>query len=186
LILRANTDPGINHRARVRVATACAASILALSGCTQAERAPEPKPPEANLEQVRFRAWRGADLAASGTAASATFRRDNGTVRALDARVDVPRPGEPAVAATAPVLSGDTRARSWRGEGGVVLTRGDVEARTASARFAEGDGSVRGDEPVVVAGPGWRLSGPAFTADPRTGDVEIHGGARLVADGVRP
>jgi hypothetical protein len=139
-----------------------------------------------NLEEIQFRAWRGGDLAASGTAARATLRRDTGTVRALDAHVDVPRPGEPGVSASAPVLTGDTRTRSWKGEGGIVLTRGDVEARTASARFAEADGRVRGDEPVVVTGPGWRLSGPAFTADPRSGDVEIHGGARLVADGVRP
>lgn len=135
---------------------------------------------------MSFRAWRGAELAASGTASSATYRRDTGAVLAEGARVAIPRPGEPGLEASAPVLRGDVRSRTWTGEGGVLLTRGDVEARTPSARFAEKDGQVRGDEPVVVSGPGWRLSGPAFTADPRSGDVEIHGGVRLRAAGARP
>ena len=45
---------------------------------------------------------------------------------------------------------------------------------------------VRGDEPVTVTGPAYRLAGPAFTADPRSGDVEIRGGVRLVAGGAPP
>jgi lipopolysaccharide export system protein LptC len=135
------------------------------------------------LEGVQFRAWREGLPSATGTAAQATYRRDTGEVRATDARVPLPRPGVPDLAVEAPVLTGDTKLRTFRGEGGVVLTRGDAVARTPSARWTEGDGLVRGDEAVEVSGPGYRLAGPAFTADPRTGDVEIRGGVRLVAGG---
>jgi lipopolysaccharide export system protein LptC len=139
-----------------------------------------------SLEGVRFHAWRGADLAASGTADRATYRRDTGAVRATHASVTVPRPGVPDLEVSAPVLTGDLRARTWRGEGGVVLTRGDAVARTPSARWSEADGMVRGDEAVEVTGPGYRMTGPAFTADPATGDVQVVGGVRLVAGGGRP
>jgi hypothetical protein len=138
------------------------------------------------MEGVRFRAWRGGDLAASGTAEQATYRRDTGAVRASTAAVTLPRPGVPDLAVSAPVLTGDLHARTWKGEGGVVLIRGDTTVRTSSARWAEVDGLVRGDEAVEVTGPGYRLDGPAFTADPNTGDVEIRGGVRLVAGGARP
>jgi hypothetical protein len=186
LIARHQTDPRIDRRHGLPAVLACAASIALFAGCTPDGTAAKPRPPEVRLDDVSFRAWRGAELAASGTAASATYHRDTGTVVAEEARVTIPRPGEPGLEATAPVLRGDVKARTWNGEGGVLLTRGDVEARTPSARFSEGDGQVRGDEPVVVSGPGWRLSGPAFTADPRSGDVDIRGGVRLRADGVRP
>lgn len=166
----------------------CAVSIAALSivGCDAAEPVEAPRPPEVALEGVRFRAWRGAELAASGTAARAVYRRDAGLVDATDARVNLPRPGTPALEVTAPALQGDLPARTWRASGGVVLTRGDASARTPSARWAEADGLVRGDEAVEASGPGYRLVGPSFTADPRTGDVDVRGGVRLVAGGARP
>ena len=138
------------------------------------------------MEGVQFRAWRGADLAASGTAARAVYLRDGGLVDAADARVTLPRPGAPDLVVAAPVLQGDLPARTWRASGGVVLTRGDASARTPSARWAEADGLVRGDETVVLSGPGYELAGPSFTADPRTGDVDVRGGVRLVAGGPRP
>jgi hypothetical protein len=138
------------------------------------------------MESVRFRAWRGADLAASGTAGRVVYRRNSGDVEGTDVRVVVPRPGLPELAVSAPRLSGDLGARTWAAGGGVVLTRGDATATTPTARWAEADGMVRGDEPVLVSGPTYRLSGPAFTADPGTGDVEIRGGVRLVAGGPLP
>jgi len=140
-------------------------------------------PPEMRLTTVQFRAYRGADLSASGVAGQAVYRRSSGQVEATDARVTLPAPGAPDLTVAAPVLVGDLAARTWSARGGVVLERGDTTANTASARYAGQDGLVRGDEPVVVTGPGYRLAGPAFTADPATGDVEIHGGVRLVATG---
>jgi hypothetical protein len=135
---------------------------------------------------VQFRAWRGADLAASGAADRVVYRRESGEVVAQDARVTVPRPGMPDLAVAAPELEGDLAARRWTARGGVVLTRGDATARTPTARWDESDGLVRGDEPVEVTGPGYRLAGPAFVADPGSGDVEIRGGVRLTAGGAVP
>jgi hypothetical protein len=166
-----------------RALPACAASILFLSGCNGGAPPARPPPPEVTLERVAFRAWRGPELRASGTADRATYRKDSGEVVAAGAHAVVPRPGVPDLAVSAPELLGDLGARSWKARGGVVLTRGDATARTPSARWTESDGIVRGDEPVEVTGPSYRLAGPAFTADPATGDVEIRGGVRLVAGG---
>lgn len=165
---------------------ACFASILLLAGCGVDAPTPEARPPEVVLESVQFRAWRGPDLAASGAADRTVYRRDTGAVVASAARVTVPRPGMPGLSVAAPELVGDLGAKTWSARGGVVLTRGDATARTSTARWAESDGIVRGDDPVELAGPGYRLSGPAFTADPRTGDVNVRGGVRLVAGGGRP
>jgi lipopolysaccharide export system protein LptC len=133
------------------------------------------------LETVQFRAYREADTSASGTASVAIYRRSSGEVEAADARVTLPGRGTPDLTIAAPVLVGDLSARTWSARGGVVLERGDAVARTASARYAGADGKVRGDEPVEVTGPGYRLAGPSFVADPASGDVEIRGGVRLVA-----
>jgi hypothetical protein len=138
------------------------------------------------LEGVAFRAWRGAELRASGTADRATYRKDAGEVVASRAHAVVPRPGVPDLVFSAPELQGDLGTRTWTARGGVVLTRGDATARTPSARWAESDGMIRGDEPVEVTGPSYRLAGPGFTADPASGTVEIRGGARLVAGGAAP
>lgn len=135
------------------------------------------------MEAIQFRAYRGADLSASGTASQATYRRNSGEIEAASARVTLPGNGTPGLTVAAPVLVGDLAARTWSARGGVVLERGDATARTASARYAGADGIVRGDEPVEVVGPGFRLAGPSFTADPATGDVEIRGGVRLVGTG---
>jgi hypothetical protein len=135
------------------------------------------------LEEVRFRAFRGGELAASGTAAKASYRRDTGAVEALDATVQVPRPGTPRLDVAARTLRGELGADAWDAEGGVVLTRGDATVRTESARWTGADGLVRGDRPVEVTGPGYRLTGSRFTADPRTGDVDVRGDVRLVAGG---
>jgi hypothetical protein len=159
---------------------------MLLSGCTGGEPPARPPPPEVTLENVTFRAWRGPELRASGTADRATYRKDSGEVVAVGAQATVPRPGVPDLAVAAPELQGDLGTRTWKARGGVVLTRGDATARTPSARWAEADGMVRGDEPVEVTGPGYRLAGPAFTADPGTGNLEVRGGVRLVAGGAAP
>jgi Ca2+-transporting ATPase len=78
-------------------------------------------------------------------------------------------------------------------DGGLVAVRDRDEARTASARYAASDGVVRGDRPIEISGPGYRLAGPAFTLDPRAATLAVRGGVRLVAGaadggrgGVRP
>lgn len=157
--------------------------MLALAGCGGSEPPASRTPPEIRLETVQFRAYRDADLSASGVAAQAVYRRGSGEVEATDARVTLPSPGAPSLTVAAPLLVGDLSARTWTGSGGIVLSRGDATARTASARYEARDGLVRGDEPVEVTGPGYRLSGPGFTADPATGDVAIRGGVRLVVAG---
>ncbi len=162
---------------------ACAASIAVLAGCDTGAPSAHPPPPGVRLEGVQFRAWREGALSASGTAARATYRKDTGAVVAEDARVTIPRPGTPDILVSAPRVEGTPGSRAWTARGGVVLTRGDATARTPSARWSGEDGQVRGDEPVVVTGPGYRLEGPSFTADPGTGDVEIRDGVRLVAGG---
>jgi hypothetical protein len=169
---------------RILALGACAASITALAGCAMPEPAAEARPPQVRLEGVQFRAWRGEALAASGTAREATYLRGSGEIDARDVEATLPRPGAPDLALRAPVLAGDLRARTWSASGGVTLRRGDATARTASARWSAEDGLVRGDEPVEIAGPRWRLAGPGFTADPETGNVEMKGGVRLVAGGL--
>ncbi|HQR30421.1 MAG TPA: hypothetical protein PLL32_08425, partial [Anaeromyxobacteraceae bacterium] len=111
------------------------------------------------MEEVRFRAFRGGDLAASGTAARAWYRRDTGAVEAEEATVQVPRSGMPGIEVAARTLRGEVGANAWDAGGGVVLTRGDVTARTESARWTGADGLVRGDRPVEITGPGYRLTG---------------------------
>jgi hypothetical protein len=132
---------------------------------------------------VEFRAYRGDALTASGRASQATYLRTSGEVTASDVQVTAPRPGTPAIDVDAPAVQGDLPSRTWTATGGVVLRRGDATARTASARWAAKEGLVRGDEPVEVEGPGYRLRGPSFTADPETGDVDVRGGVRLVVTG---
>ena len=61
---------------------ACAASILLIAGCAAGEPPGKPSPPEVGLEGVQFRAWRGAGLAASGTADRVVYRRNSGEVEA--------------------------------------------------------------------------------------------------------
>lgn len=186
MIFRAKRPRSSGSPPGLQALSACAASILFLSGCNGGEPSTRPPPPEVTLERVAFRAWRGPELRASGTADRVVYRKDSGEVIAEGAHATVPRPGVPDLSVSAPELQGDLGTRTWKARGGVVMTRGDATARTPSARWAESDGIVRGDEPMVVTGPGYRLAGPAFSADPTTGNVEIRGGVRLVAGGAAP
>ena len=139
--------------------------------------------PELKLEGVRFRMYRGEELRASGEAASATLRRDSTRVTAQDLVAILPGQGAP-VRITAPRGEGVLSKRVFSASGGVVVSQREDIARTASARFEPsegGGGLVRGDEPVVVEGTGYRLDGPRFTLDPAVGEIVIEGGAHLEA-----
>lgn len=162
----------------------CAATALMLAAC----QPPEPgraSPPELRLDDVKFRAYRGSELSMRGTAGTAVYRRQSGELTAARVEVAIPQPGGAELRVAAPVVQGDVPARAYRASGGVVATRGDDEARTPSARWSGDDGMIRGDEPVEMRGPGYRLSGPSFTLDPATGDLAIRGGVRVVASAGR-
>lgn len=138
--------------------------------------------PELKLEGVRFRLYRGDTLRASGEAEQATLRRDSTELTARNLSAVLPD-GQAGVRITAPAGEGIVRARSFSASGGVVVARGGDVARTASARFepSPGGGRVIGEEPVVVEGEGYRLTGPGFVLDPRAGEIAVRGGVKLDA-----
>jgi hypothetical protein len=114
---------------------------------------------------------------------TATLRRDSTRVTAQDLVATLPREGAPVQVAAARG-EGMLATRVFSATDGVVVSRGGDVARTKSARFepsTDGAGLVRGDEPVVVEGDGYRLGGPRFTLDPASGEIAIQGGAWLDA-----
>jgi hypothetical protein len=135
------------------------------------------------FEDVHFHAYRDSRLSASGTAAEAVYFRNSGEMAVRDADVEIPQEGPTPVRLRAPRISGDVPGRSFEAEGGLVAVRGRDEARTESARYAASDGVVRGDRPIEISGPGYRLAGPAFTLDPRAAELVVRGGVRLVVTG---
>lgn len=175
--------------------------VATLLGC----QSPDPKEarevvPELQLSDVRFRVHRGAALQASGNAPTLSYRRDSTEVVAHDVVALLHRSDGEPVRITAPVGTGVISDRRFQASGGVVLSRGTDVARTNSARYepatppagdgeapgaaappATGDGLVIGDDPLVLEGRGYTLTGPGFTLDPASGDLAIRGGARLVA-----
>src|SRR5512138_908529 len=162
---------------------AIAVSVLAAPGC----RAPRPGEarevgPELKLEGVRFRVYRGGDLRAFGDAATVSMRRDSSDLWASGIAVELPRPGDP-VRIEAPAGRGNLSSHEFTASGGITVSRGEDSARTERARFVPGDrgGLVRGDDPVVVEGRGYRLTGTGFVLDPATGVISVRGRARLVA-----
>lgn len=138
--------------------------------------------PELKLEGVRFRVYRGADLRAFGDAATVALRRDSSDLAATQVAVELPRAGEP-VRISAPAGRGNLSSDEFWASGGVTVSRGDDVARTERARFdpRERGGLVRGDDPVVVEGRGYRLTGTGFVLDPSTGVITLRGRARLLA-----
>jgi lipopolysaccharide export system protein LptC len=157
-----------------------AATILAALGCGAAPRpSTEGVAPELRLEDVRFRIYRGDVLRAEGVSETASLRRDSAELRARNLEAELPRGAVP-VRITAPAGEGSLLARTFAATGGVVVSRGDDAARTERARY-EPDGLVRGDDPVVVSGRGYRLEGNGFTLDPAAGSIAVRGGARLLA-----
>jgi len=164
-------------------ALTCALSTAATIGCKPEKPGEERAQPEMRLESVQFRAYRGGDLSAVGSADELVYRRDVGDLEARGASIQFPQEGAAPVRVSAPILIGDVPARAFEARGGIVAVRGTDEARTESARYAEADGLLRGDRPVEVTGAGYRLVGPSFTLDPRSGDLALRGGVRLVAAG---
>lgn len=176
-----------------------ALSALAASGCRAAKVSEaQAVVPELKLERVRFRVYRGDALHAFGAAETTSLRRDSSDVRAEQLDATLPREGE-AVRIAAPVGQGSLLSRVFEASGGVVASRGDDVGRTLRARFEPpapdrsgeamlgvdkpggGSGLVRGDDPVVVQGRGYRLDGAGFTLDPASKTITLRGGARLLA-----
>jgi hypothetical protein len=138
--------------------------------------------PEIRFDEVRFRAYRGAVLSATGEAVSAIYRRDTGDLAAGTVRVVLPEGGgRPEVRISAPIGQGNARSRDFLAKGGVRLERSTDVAETEEARYEGEDGLVHGDRPVAVRGRGYALEGPTFVLDPRSGLMDIQGGARLDA-----
>jgi lipopolysaccharide export system protein LptC len=160
-----------------------AISLLAAPGC-RSRKVSEAQAvvPELKLDGVRFRVYRGDALRAFGHADAASLRRDSSEVRAQQLEATLPRPVAP-VGIAAPAGQGSLLSRVFEFSGGVVASRNADVARTARARYEpdEGDGMVRGEDPVAVEGPGYRLDGTGFTLDPAAGTIVLGGGARLVA-----
>jgi lipopolysaccharide export system protein LptC len=138
--------------------------------------------PELKLEGVRFRIYGGSELRARGEAARATLRRDSTELTATDLEAVLTR-SSPPVRITAPEGRGVLASRLFSASGGVTVTRGEDVARTDRARFVPGPdgGRVVGEDPVVVEGRSYRLSGTGFTLRPASSEIEIGGRARLVA-----
>jgi hypothetical protein len=165
------------------------AALVALSvpgaGCRRATRSEAQEvTPELELTGVRFRVYRGDTLRASGEADRVSLRRDSTDLSAsgLSAVLPAEGRGEP-VRISAPQGQGVVREGRYAAAGGVTVARGEDVATTEAARFdpSPGGGIVRGDDPVVVEGKGYRLTGPGFELDPRQGEITIRGGARLEA-----
>jgi lipopolysaccharide export system protein LptC len=152
--------------------------ILAATACHQSPQS-ETKAlaPELNLERVRFRVWRGAELRARGEAREVRIRRDTTETVATELRAELPRGGTP-VTVTAPAGEGVLSASTFSVQGGVILTRGDARATTDHASYAQGpDGTaqITGDAPVAVARPGFRMNGVGFSYDLATDVLELGG-----------
>ncbi len=160
-----------------------ALSVLAAPGCRAAKVSEaQALVPELKLDGVRFRVYRGDVLSAFGDAETASLRRDSSELHAQRLDATLPRDIVP-LRITAPAGQGSLLSRVFEASGGVVASRGEDVARTSRARFEPGEGAglVRGDDPVVVQGRGYRLDGAGFTLDPAAGTIALRGGARLLA-----
>jgi hypothetical protein len=108
---------------------------LAAGGCQAAGRGDKVQevqevPPGISFEGLRFRAYRGSALAASGEADRAAFRRDTTDLEAQDIRVLLPgNQGEAPHRVRAPRGRGNLRAGEAHLTGGVtvVLRAGQEE-----------------------------------------------------------
>lgn len=156
---------------------------LALGGCgaRQSQEVQE-VPPGITFEGFRFRAYRGAGLAASGQAARASFRRDSTDLLAESISVRLPgRPGERDTVVTSATAEGNLRARELVAAGGVTATRGPAVATTERVRWDGAERLIEGDDPVTLRGPGYALDGPGFVLDPDAATVRITGRGTLRA-----
>jgi len=170
-----------------------ALALVALAGCRPA-RPSETRElvPELVMEGVRFQVDRAGETRASGEATRVTYRRDTTDVTASGLGLVLSEAGERPVRIAAPSGQGVTSERRFGVTGGIRAERAGDVATTASATFepaqpaAGGEGppgpaQVHGDQPVVVEGEGYRLTGAGFRLDPATREIVLTGGARLVA-----
>jgi hypothetical protein len=145
--------------------------------------------PELTMEGVLFHADRGGVVKASGQADRVTYRRDTTAIAATGLKMVLVTESGP-VDVTAPSGSGVLLDHRFRVLGGVRAVRGTDEVTTASFRSEPGpDGRsiLRGDDPVLVTGVGYRLSGTGFTIEPAAGELAILGQPKLVTGvGARP
>jgi Lipopolysaccharide-assembly, LptC-related len=158
------------------------------SGCTPgAQRGDDEVPPELTFQNLAFRVYRGPVLEAQGTAAAASFRRDNGDASGRIVAVRLPPvPGRDEVRVRAAQVDGNVRGRRFVASGGVHAEEQRQVADTARARYDGADGLVRGDDPVTVRGGGFVARGAGFTLDPHEGRLRLVGGTRVIAGGARP
>ncbi|HET9552988.1 MAG TPA: hypothetical protein VFP50_08480 [Anaeromyxobacteraceae bacterium] len=138
------------------------------------------------MDGVAFRIDRGGVTRATGEAARVTYRRDTTDLTADGLALLLADAAQP-VRLTAPSGQGTASERHFEVSGGLRAEHGTDVATTGSASYdprpgeERGAGLVRGEDPVVLAGKGYRLTGTGFTLDPATGDIAISGGARMVA-----
>jgi LPS export ABC transporter protein LptC len=163
-----------------------ASALVSVTGC-RLERPQEARQvaPEMRFEDIQFRVYRGNQLESNGHARVANYRRDTTGLAADAIQIGFPeQTGRQATQLSARNGAGTARSRQFTAGGGVVAHQGAETGATDEAHYSGDDGMVRGDRPVTVTGPSYQLAGPAgFTLDPRTGVMEIAGGARVVAGG---
>jgi hypothetical protein len=140
--------------------------------------------PKLVMDRVRFSVDREGKTRATGVADRVVYRRDTGDVAATGLSIVLGEAWE-GVLVTAPAGSGSTVERRFQVSGGVRAVRGRDVATTGSARLEPATqpgrpALVLGEEPVVVEGAGYRLTGTGFTLDPQAGDIVLHGRPRLL------
>jgi len=138
--------------------------------------------PQVTMDGVEFQVDRRGVPTASGRLERLTYRRDTTDVVGSDLTMDLTTAGGP-IRVTAPTASGILAQRHFRVTGGIRATRGADVATTPSATSrpsSDGRIGIHGDEGIQVDGPGYRLSGTGFDADPATGDLAILGTPHLL------
>ncbi len=158
------------------------ASVGLAAGCArEAPQGTERVVPELVLEDLRFRVYRDARLAARGTAQRASYRRDTSDLGADQIQVNLEQSRNGRVTIDAPSGRGNARSRDFAARGGVRLVQKGTTATTEEAHYSPADGFVRGGGPITVHGPSYTLTGPGFFLDPATEELHVVGGARVTA-----
>jgi hypothetical protein len=168
---------------RISAILAAGLALAAAGGCErERQRGTTDVPPELTFEGLTYRVYKGAELAADGAAARATFRRDNADLTASEPTIRFPTTGDrPEARIAARQGAGNLRQHWFLASGGVRAEQGDQVAVTEEARYDAADGLVHGAKPVEVRGASRLLvRGPSFTLDPRQARLTVSE-ARIVA-----